>query len=297
MLNYRFAIGALFLVASLHPAWGLSCASYPYTLANGTTADATQVMANFSTIQSCANNLAASILYESQLHGVTSSNAPATSGSTDPGMIARIYATNVGSNGYGLDFGTGNLNGYSWIQSRKSNDFTVNVPLLLNPNGGSVGIGTMTPSYSLYVNGTAYAAGAAGALSDRRHKQDIEALPDGALALVQALKPVHFYWKSPTDDGMRGEQIGFVAQDVESVIPDAVLTAHDAQKTLGLKYDEFIPVLTKALQEQQKEIAALQNANREMAQRLQSLQRQLAATTSGDTQSADGLHKGNALRR
>lgn len=32
-----------------------SCPSYPYTLSNGTTADANQVMANFNTVLNCAN--------------------------------------------------------------------------------------------------------------------------------------------------------------------------------------------------------------------------------------------------
>jgi hypothetical protein len=124
-------------------------------------------------------------------------------------------------------------------------------------NSGNVGIGTSAPSYPLTVNGTAYATGAAGALSDRRHKNDIEPLPDNAVTLVMRLKPVRFSWKDPRDDGMRGRQIGFIAQDVQPVLPDVVLTMNDRERTLGLKYDEFIPVLAKAIQEQQGEIAAL----------------------------------------
>jgi hypothetical protein len=196
-------------------------------------------------------------------------------------MMGRIYATNVGSAGYGLDFGVGNLNGWSWIQARKSNDFTTNVPLLLNPNGGNVGIGTLTPSYSLYVNGTAYAAGAAGALSDRRHKKDIEPFPGGALDLVEALKPVTFYWKNPTDDGMKGRQIGFIAQDVQPIIPDAVITEHNAEQTLGLKYDSLIPILAKAIQEQQTEIAALKIANGNQAAQIKMLQIQITGQQRG----------------
>lgn len=52
---------------------------------------------------------------------------------------------------------------------------------------------------------------------------------------------------------MKGEQIGFIAQDVETVLPQTVLTANDADKTKGIKYDELIPVLTKALQELKSE--------------------------------------------
>jgi hypothetical protein len=114
---------------------------------------------------------------------------------------------------------------------------------------GNVGVGTTGPSYTLHVNGTAYATGAAGALSDRRHKKNIAPLADGALALVSRLKPVSFEWIDPRDDGMKGRQIGFIAQDIEPVIPEAVMTENNPEKTKGLKYDSLIPVLTKAIQE------------------------------------------------
>jgi len=122
---------------------------------------------------------------------------------------------------------------------------------------GSVGIGTSTPSYPLYVNGTIYASGGAGALSDVRHKKDIRSLPDGILNDVMRLRPVTFRWKVPGDAGMRGTQVGFVAQEVESVFPDVVLTENNAEKTKGLKYNELIAILTKGVQEQEKEIADL----------------------------------------
>jgi hypothetical protein len=86
---------------------------------------------------------------------------------------------------------------------------------------------------------------------------------------------------------MKGRQIGFIAQDVLPVLPDAVLTMSDADKTLGLKYNEFIPVLTKAIQEQQAEInelvlvnrqqgAALRAANQKQSERLSALEAQFA---------------------
>ena len=51
-LTFLFALTAL-------PALAANCASYPYTLTNGQTADANQVMANFNSILNCGNtNLA-----------------------------------------------------------------------------------------------------------------------------------------------------------------------------------------------------------------------------------------------
>ncbi|MDD3288790.1 MAG: tail fiber domain-containing protein, partial [Alphaproteobacteria bacterium] len=116
-------------------------------------------------------------------------------------------------------------------------------------SGGYVGIGTTSPSYPLHVNGTAYATGAAGALSDVRHKDKIKTLSFSGLDVVSKLRPVSFVWKEPKDSGMKGEQIGFIAQEVESVLPQVVLTENNAEKTKSLKYSEIIPVLTKAIQE------------------------------------------------
>ena len=66
--------------------------------------------------------------------------APATSGSA-AGFISRFSQTSgVGS----LDFGFGDP--YSWIQSRRSDDYATNFDLALQPNGGNVGIGNSIPS-------------------------------------------------------------------------------------------------------------------------------------------------------
>lgn len=41
----------------------------------------------------------------------------------------------------------------AWLQSTRGDDFSLNYPLLLNPNGGNVGIGTTTPNAKLTVVG------------------------------------------------------------------------------------------------------------------------------------------------
>jgi hypothetical protein len=156
------------------------------------------------------------------------------------------------------------------------------------PYRGNVGIGVGIPTgpgaatapYALTVGGTVYATGAAGALSDRRHKTDIQPLAVDALDAVGKLKPVTFLWKAAKDDGMKGRQIGFIAQDVQPVLPDVVLTANDAAKTLGIKYDSLIPVLTKALQEQQAEIAELHVTDDNEAAQIKALSARLDALES-----------------
>ncbi len=125
---------------------------------------------------------------------------------------------------------------------------------------GNVGIGTTSPSYLLHVNGTVYATGAAGALSDVRHKTKIAVIGDGALDSIMRLRPVTFYWKQPKDSGMQGQQMGLIAQEVEKILPNTVLTANDKENTKGLKYNELTVLLIKSVQEQQREIADLHAA-------------------------------------
>lgn len=57
----HIALGCALLLGSAQSAFALNCSAYPYTLTNGSTADANQVMADFNLIRNCANaNLAAS---------------------------------------------------------------------------------------------------------------------------------------------------------------------------------------------------------------------------------------------
>jgi hypothetical protein len=134
--------------------------------------------------------------------------------------------------------------------------------LHLNARGGNVGINIgagNSASYPLHVNGTAYATGAAGALSDCRRKQCIQSLSKG-LSEVMRLNPVEFEWKNQyiNDCGMTGTQLGFIAQEVRDILPSSILVDSLNNDTLALKINEFIPILTKAIQEQQCKIALLE---------------------------------------
>jgi hypothetical protein len=126
--------------------------------------------------------------------------------------------------------------------------------------GGNVAIGTDTPSYKLHVNGTAYATGAAGALSDIRHKNNVLDINAG-LDAVMLLRPVSYLWNDDfiTDNGMQGLHFGFIAQEVKEILPDVILEQNNEEKTLGLKYNEIIPVLVKAIQELTQKVNALEN--------------------------------------
>ncbi len=153
----------------------------------------------------------------------------------------------------------------SWVQAQYNNmnnhnsyiNFSAQTPqpsggqidVLFTPtNIGRVGIGTSSPAYTLHVDGTAYATAAAGALSDRRHKNSIFDIDSGLDAILK-LRPVSYKWNEVRDKGMEGVQVGFIAQEVENVLPSIVMTEDNLEKTKSLKYQEFIPILTKAIQE------------------------------------------------
>ncbi|MGC6479293.1 MAG: tail fiber domain-containing protein [Flavobacteriaceae bacterium] len=89
--------------------------------------------------------------------------------------------------------------------------------------------------------------------SDRRLKQNIIQLPYG-LETVQALNPVQFEWKKNTGQ----THLGFIAQDIQKVIPEIIVQGKDEQQLLMMRQASLIPVLTKAIQEQQELIDAQQ---------------------------------------
>ena len=93
--------------------------------------------------------------------------------------------------------------------------------------------------------------------SDERLKENIQPIT-GSLDKVLALNPVSYTWKE------NGEHIkaGFVAQEVEKVLPEYTDTEDDEMKTKSLTGGMtagYIAVLTKAIQEQQAQIEALQS--------------------------------------
>ena len=88
--------------------------------------------------------------------------------------------------------------------------------------------------------------------SDIKLKENIENIPYG-LDTIKSLQPRKFKWKETDKDG-----IGFIAQEVESLIPELISEVYDdpvrpdtSEKTKMLNYSTMTSVLTKAIQEQQ----------------------------------------------
>jgi hypothetical protein len=78
-------------------------------------------------------------------------SVPATSGTTTTATLRLTSGTGLYNV---LDFGTNESSDYAWIQSTRANSLGTYDKLLLNPNGGNVGIGTTAPTHLLHAVGT-----------------------------------------------------------------------------------------------------------------------------------------------
>jgi hypothetical protein len=194
--------------------------------------------------------------------------------------------------------------------------------LVLNHPGGNVGIGTSAPQAKLHVEsdgnkgvygfsktgagvygksqsgigiegeGSQYAGLFHGNVhvtgvitannvsnpSDIRLKQGVHSLRYGLREVMQ-LRPVSWTWKDKAD-GQR--HLGLIAQEVGGVVPELVLRGTDPAATLSLNYVGLVPVVIKAIQEQQAsleskdaEITALKAANAALNARLAALEQMM----------------------
>ena len=190
-----------------------------------------------------------------QISGYTS-GLPATSGSSQRGGFRIANSSNIG-----FDFGTVAA-GQAWIQVSDVNNYASNFALLLNPNGGNVGIGTTSPSYTLHVNGSVAGTSAYNNLSDKRYKKDIKPI-ENALDKVLLLEGITYNWNLDTtvigDKNLDSlNHIGFIAQDIEKILPQVVSTANDKDKTKSVAYSDIVPVLAEAIKQLSAQIKDLQ---------------------------------------
>ncbi len=121
------------------------------------------------------------------------------------------------------------------------------VPMqFLNSSGAGVGSISCTNSATTFATS-----------SDYRLKHDIQPMT-GALAKVAQLKPVTYKWN--VDDS---HSQGFIAHELQAVVPDAVIGQKDAVnkdgsiKAQGIDTSFLVATLTAAIQEQQALITAL----------------------------------------
>ncbi len=88
--------------------------------------------------------------------------------------------------------------------------------------------------------------------SDESLKSDVASMSNTALDTVMSLEGVEFTWKNSGE-----RDFGFIAQDVQKVVPKAVHTAQDGVQ--GVDYSRLTSILVEAVKSQQVQIEELKN--------------------------------------
>jgi Chaperone of endosialidase len=102
--------------------------------------------------------------------------------------------------------------------------------------------------------------------SDQRLKKAIAPIAD-PLKKVLNLKGRSYIFKGQNDD-QETPTFGFVAQEVEGVVPELTVTAEDSARYKAVNYDGVVAILVEAMKEQQCQIDALTTWARQVSQTL-----------------------------
>ena len=123
---------------------------------------------------------------------------------------------------------------------------------------GNIGMGSLTPSVRLQVAGDIIANSIAGS-SDLRYKTNIRPVYN-ALDKVKALRGVYFNWNKeafPDKNFGTKDELGFIAQEIENVVPEIVTKDNTKEEYRSVKYDKLVALLVEAIKEQQIQIDSL----------------------------------------
>ena len=276
-------VAGLLAVASL-PAQATCPYSFDSTsIAIGNVANPAPVMGNFNYILNCPNFLGSvgvgtsTPLFKVEVIAPNDGIRILSGSSSNYARLAIGRASHELSVGVaaatGQFFNTGSVAGDGVlvaVNNLQLGSSQMSAPTLTLSTSGNVGIGTTSPANALDVSGNIHATGTITGSSDVRLKRDVRTLDDGALDIVLGLRPVTYRWRDRHLDTEDGQQIGFIAQDVERVLPAVVVTGTDPQKLKSLNSIALIPVLTKAIQE-------LKAANDREASEIGRLQERVAA--------------------
>ena len=218
----------------------------------------------------------ANAVFEDTTSGIAGYVGPSANNQTD------TTATRLGIRGEaGISFSVGSptkmtLDASGNLLVGKTNADEQNVGNVLGAAGDSyfTRSGTTNSSSTLHVystgasafrffvglGGTVYATNTAiSSLSDQRHKENIRDLNVG-LDKIMALKPRLFDWKEGKGQDIKNAR-GFIAQEFEEVFPDLIDEwkdpAPEGEEPYKSVRADLIPVLVKAIQEQQALITTL----------------------------------------
>lgn len=202
----------------------------------------------------------------------------------------------ISTNGDGA---TGTSTNHAGVNAYSSNWHGAHIESFNNNGLWSKTFSATAGVYAGVFEGSVYTYGVYSA-SDRQLKKNIEDV-DNAMSLINRLKPKSYEFRDDGDFAAmhlpKGNHYGLIAQEVEEVIPEIVAAAPDGlgappsnpelkkpgeeqtpverqisntPPSKAINYTELIPIIIKAMQEQQQEISTLKAENAQMKQDLQS---------------------------
>ncbi len=199
-------------------------------------------------------------------------------GTTNPSRMLHLAAQGVGVQklkieetsvgGESMSLGNGTFastvafsnTGDFWIGGSTNVDVNLQsaeANLAIRGGTGFVGVGTSLPTQQLTVSNGAtigtYTTAGWVHTSDKRLKANVAPLENSLDKVIQ-IKGVNFDWGSSPEEQ---RQIGFLAQDLQKILPEAVVV--DSQGNYGVAYGNLSPLLVEAIKEQQKIIEAQQS--------------------------------------
>ena len=166
------------------------------------------------------------------------------------GLSIPTFPTN-NTNIYGLSYSN---NALSWKNLALLDDVTLTGGAFRhNDATDGISLGNSTFRWS-----AVYAVNNVIQTSDRNQKKNIVASGYG-LSHILKMNPVLYNWK--TESNVASKHVGFIAQEMNQIIPEVIDIQKDAdnKEVYGMKYTELIPVLVKAIQEQQVQIENLKS--------------------------------------
>lgn len=140
----------------------------------------------------------------------------------------------------GIEFGPGYINIHR--------DDTAQIKSITFGKNGSEAGNITTTSQTFY-----------NSASDYRLKENVD-YDFNALDRVAQLKPARFNFIVDADTTVDG----FIAHEVQDIVPEAVTGEKDAEEMQCIDQSKLVPLLTKAIQEQQAQIDALQSEINEL---------------------------------
>ena len=244
--SFNTAIGHESLITNTYGATNVAIG--PTSMGANTTGNGNTAIGKQSLFSNTEGSFNIAIGYETLIGNLTGTANTALGNSAGNTNTAGSSNTLIGSN---ADVGSNNLTNATAIGANA----TVTT-------SNTIQLGDLNVGYVKHY-------GTLSASSDRRLKENIVKTPYG-LAEVLKLNPVNYRFIS---NGLN--QIGFIAQEVQPLLPEVVTgTEGDIEKgeTLGITYSSLIPVLTKAIQEQQQQLEAQQKQIQSLIKRLEAIE-------------------------